>query len=219
MARSIMESLIDKGRVTRGWLGVLIQNLDEQMAEGFGFEGTEGVLIGDVMEGSPAERGGLQPGDIVLKFDGEEVADVNELRNRVAATEPGSKVPVVIFRDGERETLQVPIEQMEEGATVAAERTEEAENLGMTVGNIDEETADKLGLKNTRGVLVLEVERGSPAARAGVRPNDVILAVNRRRVQTMADYRKAMQQAEAGRGVLLRVKSDDLTRYVFVRPE
>lgn len=217
MAKSIMQSLIDHGKVVRGWLGVVIQNLDEAMAESFGFKGTNGVLVGDVTPDSPAEKAGMKQGDIILKFGGKETNDTNQLRQMVAVTSPGTKVKVEVFREGERETLEVTVGELESGLATIKGHEAEDEDLGMTLKNLTPEIAEQLGLKQTKGVVVTAVEPFSVAAKAGLRPGDVIVAVQNKPVNTLAEFNKAMSKQDLKKGVRLTVLSEGMRRFVLLK--
>ena len=217
MAKSIMQSLMDHGKVVRGWLGVGIQNLDEAMAESFGFEGTHGVLVGDVTPDGPAEKAGFKQGDIIVKFDGKQTKDSNQLRQMVAATSPGTKVEVEVFREGRRETLDVTVGELESGLATIKGREAEDEDLGMTLRSVTPEIAEQLGLKQAKGVVVTKVEPFSAAARAGLRRGDVIVAVQSKPVDTLAEFNEALSRHDLKKGVRLTVFTEGMRRFVMLK--
>jgi len=216
MAKSIMESLIKTGRVERGWLGVLIQNLDEDMAKSFKFRGTDGVLIGDVTKNSPAAKAGLKSGDIIVEYDGKAVKDVNQLRNLVAATTPDKNVTLEIYRNGKKRTVPIKIGLLETAQAKAGKKAGSSE-LGLSVETLTTELARKMGIEETKGVVVTAVEPGSPAAMVGIRPNDVILSINGREVPDPRAFNAAVAKADLKSGLRMRVKTGGLTRFVFVK--
>lgn len=216
LARSIMDSLRDNGIVTRGWLGVMIQDLDEGLAQSFDFEGTEGVLISQVQKGSPADDAGLRVGDIITKFNGEPLARVDQLRLRVAATDPGDKVDIVVFRDGRERTIKVEIGELEQEAPVATSGSF-VDTLGMQLRDLDSAIASQLGIETESGVVVTDVEPFSPAARAGLRSRDVITHVQGEPVDSVRDFRRELQSRDLDRGVRLTVVSGEAQRFVFLR--
>jgi len=216
MAKSIMGSLIQTGRVDRGWLGVLIQDLDEDMAKSFKWRGADGVLIGDVTKNSPAEKAGLRSGDIILEYDGEAVEDVNQLRNLVAATAPGKEVALRVHRDGKKETIKVKVGQLETAQGTAEEKTGSTE-LGLSVQTLSAELAQKMGIEEAKGVVVTGVEPNSPAARVGIRPNDVVLSVNGAEVADTAAFTAALAKCDLASGLRMRIKTGGLTRFVFIK--
>ncbi len=169
MAKSIMDSLISNGKVERGWMGVMIQNLNEDLAQSFGVQSTEGVLIGDVTPDGPAQKAGLEAGDILISFDGQKMKDMAQLRNTVAGTPPGKTVKIEVIRSGKPKTLTLKIGQLE-GAAVASKQEGSPHKLGLTVQTLTPELARSLGTDREKGVVVTSVEPGTPAARAGLRP-------------------------------------------------
>ncbi len=183
MARRVMDSLIATGRVDRGWLGVGIQDLNEQLARSFGYDKTEGVLVSQVMPDGPAHKAGFQVGDIIVRFNGKLVEDAHQLRHLVADTRIGARVPVVVFRKGREHTLHVTIGRMPSPEALASaapgiapQQSPARDRLGLHVQQLTPELARRLGHdENARGVVVV---RATGVARlAGIRPGDVILAV------------------------------------------
>jgi len=216
MVKSIMESLIETGRVERGWLGVLIQDLDEDMAKSFKFKGTDGVLVGDVTKDSPGEKAGLESGDIIVEYDGKAVGDVNHLRNLVAATSPDKEVALRVYRDGKEETIKVKVGRLDSAQAIAEKKTGSAE-LGLSVQTLSPDLAQKMGVEEAKGVVVTGVEPGSPAARVGIRPNDVILSVNGAEIPDAATFRSVLAKCNLADGLRMRVKTGGLTRFVFIK--
>jgi len=219
MARTIMDSLIEHGRVDRGWLGVSIQDLTEDLAASFGYDSTDGVLIGDVTDGSPAEKAGLKQGDIIVRFNGEPVKGVDELRIEVAATAPGTRVELQVFRDGKLQDVDVELGRLEDEEEVAApEREIAGERLGMSVRTLTDDVAQRLGYEiNPGGVVITAVEPFGPAARAGLRPRDVILRVQGVEIDSADDFRREIRRHDLDRGVRLTVLSGDVERFVILK--
>jgi serine protease Do len=221
MAGHVMHSIIDKGFVTRGYLGAMIQDLSEELAKSFKFESTNGVLVGDVMADSPAAKGGLKSGDIVTKYNGQPVETANELRNAVAATTPEKEVSLEIFRDGERKTIKLNVGQLDEDklATAVSGR-DSASDLGMTVETLTPQLASQLGLDNgARGVAVTKVEPGSLAARVAIERGDIVVTVGDEEISNVKQFREAMSQQNLKDGIRLQVMRDGIKRFVFVRSE
>ncbi len=216
MARSIMDSLIHNGQVVRGWLGVSIQPLDEGLAKSFGYSSTDGALIGNVLANGPAEHAGLEAGDIITKIDGAPVHDMNDLRNRIAATAPGSKATFEIFRNGHSQTVSVEIGRMENEAAVAAS-PEFTEELGIVLSDITPEAARALGLTNPDGVLVTSVDPTGAAARSGLRPNDVIVSANGVATTDVAELQRELGKHDLKDGVRLIVRTGESQRFVLLR--
>jgi serine protease Do len=220
LARNIVDSLVETGRVVRGFLGVGIQDLTQELAQSFGYDSTQGALIGDVTENSPAGRAGLKQGDIIVRFDGKEIEDVAELRLMVAATKPGTEADVVVFRNGKRRTLEVEIGELEtEDAPIVGEESS-PDRLGMSLHTLTPEIARSLGVdEGVRGAVITEVEPLSAAARAGLRPRDVIVAVGDEPVRDTGDLQQLLADADLEEGVRLRVMTGNMQRFVFLRSE
>ena len=217
MVKQIMEDIIDDGKVVRGWLGVTIQNLNEDLAASFDFEGTDGVLIGDVIDNGPGDEAGIESGDIVTHFDGERVEDMNHFRNRVAATKPGTKVEMKVFRDGKSKTLTVEVGELE-SQSFFAHGPAAPEDLGMRLQNITPDVAQRLRLQgDEQGVVVTQVEPGSMAEKAGIRSGDVIISVGSDRVGNLSYFRHALASQDLDKGVRLRVKTEGMQRFVFLK--
>ena len=227
MARQIMDSIIATGQVERGWLGAIIQDLTKDLASSFGYDSTDGVLIGDVVSGGPADKAGLQAGDIVLEYNGKPVADAAQFRNAVAATDPNSEAEIVVFRDGQRKTLQVKIGLLDEqvaarGPGVPGGGGAPAESLewGMNVKTLTPDLARQAGVdENQSGVVVTEVAPGSIAAEAGLRPGDVIVSVGGAPVANVSAFREAIDEAELEKGVRLQVNRQGMRRFVVIKSE
>lgn len=223
MAKTVSSSLITKGKVVRGWLGVAIQNLTEEMASSFEFTGTEGALVGQVQPGSPAEKAGMHQGDIVISFNGEKIKDVNQLRNLVADTAPGAAAPVIVFRDGKQQRLTVTVEELSQKETdLSAGETEEGSvtsTLGITVDNLTPDLARRLGSKRRSGAVVVSVQPGSIADDAGLLARDIIVSVNGKEIASVKEFSEAVneQAVKNGRGVRLVVESRGMERFIILK--
>lgn len=218
MASSVMNKLVDNGEVERGYLGALIQDLNEDLAASFGYDGKDGVLIGDVVGDGPADKAGLKAGDIVVELDGKRMSSSNQLRNTVAATPAGTTSKLRIYRDGKEQVLTVEIGQLEASARFAGRDGASDSDLGITVQTLTSETARQLGYDDdAKGVVVTEVERGSAAASAGIQPRDVIVSVSGNEVTDAAGFRKAIEASDLERGIRMQVLSDGVRRFVFIK--
>lgn len=200
VAMGIADQLKDKGYATRGWLGVMIQNVDQALAESFGLEKPGGALVSLVTDNSPAEKAGLQTGDVILKFNGRDVANQSALPPMVGAVAPGSSVEVDVMRDGKRKTLSVTIEALDSDvqarASVAPPVAEEADKLGAVVKDVPAERLSELGVDN--GVVVTDLDPNGSAAQAGVLAGDVIVALNRKPVNSVKDLDGLLEDVQPG---------------------
>jgi serine protease Do len=215
MAKSVLRDLIEKGKVTRGWLGVVIQNLDPSLAKQFDVDVIEGVLISDVQDGSPAKEAGFERGDIVIEYNDRKIADINELRNKVAQTEVGKKVKVKVLRGSKEKVLTVKIgEQPADLFAVGA--LPGGKDLGMTVQDLTEELAGSLGYEGESGVVVSAVEQGSSAAEADIKEGDLIKEVNREKIANVKEFKQALK-SEKGKDILLLIRRGMHTRFVIIK--
>jgi serine protease Do len=220
MVKSVFESIIETGSVERGWLGVSIQALTEDLAKSFNFEGTQGVLLADVIEDTPAARSGLKAGDIVVKVDSRRTNAPTELLDMVAKTKPGEKVTLEVYRDGKVQTIDVTLG--ERPAQVAARGgesspSEPVEDLGLRVQTLTPELAQRLGVRDVRGVVITAVESGSPAAQVGLQQGDVIGRVGETPVRSAEDFSRAMSSADLENGVRLQIHTPNGTRFVVLK--
>jgi serine protease Do len=222
LARSVMERIIQDGKVTRGYLGVLIQPVTEEIAREFKLPGAAGALIGEVTRGSPAEKAGIAEGDVILEFNGRPVADNRQLRLLVAQTPPDTSVTLKLSRDGKVETRSVTLGELRTGGLTRSDRnrpsaSQERELLdGVSVTDADYRTRRDYDLPDeVRGAVVTDVAADSPAGRAGLRPGDVIQEIDRRKVQNANEAIAASRDLRGDR-VLLRVWSQGARRYLVV---
>ncbi len=218
LAKEIVPQLKEKGHVTRGWLGVMIQKVTPDIAESLGLDEAKGALVADVVKGGPAEEAGIKQGDIIVEYDGKAINDSAELPLVVARTPVGKTVRVKVLRDKATQTLDVKIAELKEEETAEA-RGSTSEDLGMSVQTLTPDVAENLGVeRNVKGVVVTNVEPGGPAAEAGLRPRDIILEVNRTPVKDVDAYRKAVRGVGKGKSVLFLVRRGDNTIFLAVKP-
>ena len=218
MAKAIKEQLVKKGKVTRGYLGVVIQDVSEDLAKTFGLEKAEGALVSEVTEDSPASKAGIKRGDVIIEYDGKKVEDVGHLRNMVALTPVGKKVSLVVVRDGKRVTLTVKIGELtEEVASARGEPSGLLDKLGFAVQDLTPELARQFGYRVKQGVIISSVEPGSIAAAAGLREGMLIEEVNRRKVRDTDDFMSALSRSAGKKSLLLLVRDGKYSRFVVLK--
>ena len=211
LARNVMQQLIETGKVARGWLGVYIGTLDETMAEALGLDEPTGALVNQVTDNSPAEEAGMRDGDVILEVEGQKVEDSSELVNTIADYAPGTKVELTIWRNNDERRLTVELgERPSEGAQVVQE-SEDVENMfGIEVENLTNENMRRFEVDyDEDGVLVVNVERNSAAARKGIRPGDLLMSVDRKQVTNVREFNDAMKNIDRDKPVLFRLKRGD----------
>ncbi|RPI37520.1 MAG: DegQ family serine endoprotease [Nitrospiraceae bacterium] len=225
MARLVMDQLIQKGKVTRGWLGVTIQEITPELSQKFGLKAAKGALVGDVAKGSPAEKGGLKRGDVILEFNGRKVGDVGNLRNMVAQSKVGADIPMTILRSGKEYALHVTTAELPKDVSDAApESTPEDtafEGLaGLNVIELTGEISRQLGLpRDEKGVVVVRVDPGSSVEEAGLRKGDVVQEVDRKKVSGLADYNRIVADIRSGDTVLMFVNRGGKKFYVTAKAD
>jgi len=222
LAKELLPELEAKGKVTRGWLGVLIQKVTPEIAESMNLPKAEGALVANVSENSPAAQAGVKVGDVIVEFDGHTIKDSTELPMLVARTPVGKEVKVKVLRGGSPVTLTIKVgelkdEEEEEGQQQSGSSEE---GLGITVQPMTPEIAESLGLsRDLKGVVVSRVAPGSAAEEAGLRRGDVILEVNREPVKDLASFRKALKATAQKKSVLLLVRRGDNTIFIAIKRE
>jgi serine protease Do len=217
--RTVVGQLKDKGAVTRGWIGVQIQPVTDDMADSLGLQKAEGALVAEPQEGSPAVKAGIKAGDVIISVDGKTVKDARDLAKRIGAMAPGTSVKLEIVRDGKSQAFSLTLGELPKEQRQAKANTDEHEQpsgtqlprLGLTLA-----PADGVAGARKEGVVVTAVEPDGPAANHGFKSGDVILEVGGKAVSSPADVRKALSDArgENKRAVLMRVKSGEQTRFI-----
>jgi serine protease Do len=217
MAKEIVPQLEEKGRVVRGWLGVGIQEVTPALAKSFDLKEKKGALVSQVYKDSPAEKAGIEQGDIIVQYDSKDIADSKDLPRMVASTPVGKSVTVRLLRNGKPVEREVKVGEMEEKQEIA--KAPSQKSLGITIQNITPEIARGLGLKKDTGVVVTRVEPGSPASEAGLQSGDVILEVNRSQVKDAGDFVKKVEKARDQNNVLLFIQRGQNNLFAAVTPK
>jgi serine protease Do len=219
MVKEIAPQLKEKGHVTRGWLGVSIQELTPELSKSLGLKENKGALVAQVFSGSPAEKAGIEQGDVITEFDGKAIGDSKDLPRTVASTPVGKTVTVKISRVGKSMDREVKLGEMEEKGAEAAAKSPAHKSLGISIQNVTPELARSFGLKNDSGVLVVRVEPGSPASEAGIQEGDVISQVNRKPVKDVDDFAKKIENAKGQENVLLLIQRGQMNLFAAVKPK
>ena len=230
MARKVMDDLLNEGKVVRGWLGVVIQPLDDELAASFGLDSKRGVVVNELTKGGPADRAGIKRGDVILDFEGTPVKDADHLQSLVAARDPESAVNLRVRREGKDRTIQIKLGERpqnpreafahrgegggEEGGEPAAPV---GERLGLRVEPLTPNLARELGYEGDNGVVVGEIDRSGPAATKNVRRGDLIKEVNRKPVTSVADFDAALKEVKPGESALLLLQRDETTFFTAIK--
>ena len=219
LVRSVVRDLRRYGKVQRGWLGAMIQDVTPELAESFNLPEERGALIADLVPNGPADKGGLKRGDVVLRIDATEIKDSIELPKITAERLPGTTSTLTVNRDGQEITLAVVLGEFPEadGMIPPTEAASE-ERLGLKVQNLTPELARQFGLdEKETGVLIVTVQPGSAADEAQIRPGDILSELNRREIRTVADYRQALESARQDRMLLALVKREGNMLYTIIK--
>lgn len=219
VAKNMLAQLKTKGKVDRGWLGVVIQKVTPEIAKGFGLKESEGALVGDVMENSPAEKADLKRGDIIISFDGKKIKDMDTLPKIVGSTEIGKKVKIVIIRDGKTIEKDIVVGELKDEAMQISKKTAVEKDFGVVVQDITPEIAKHMNLKDKKGVIVTDVQPGSPAQDADIRSGDVIREIGRKPIRNVADFKAAMKNANIKEGIVMLIKRENTTFYAVLREQ
>ena len=210
--KTVVEQLRSNGKVIRGYLGVRFQPLTSDLAKSFGLDSEKGALIASVEKDTPAEKAGLKPGDIILEYDGKPINDGNELPRYVAGTPVDKKVKLVIFREKKKQDVYVTVGKLKDAEAAAAvkgggDSGSESEKISITVQELTKELADRMGIKDGKGLIITEVQSGSSAEEAGVAPGSIVIEVNGQRPETLESFRT----------LLSALKKDDVVRLLLKR--
>ncbi len=212
IAKEILPSLKEKGYVERGWLGVTVQKVTPEIAKTFGLPEPKGALVADITEDSPAEKAGIQRGDIIVEYNGQKISDIHELPRLVASTPIGSEVTIKVFRDGQYRDLKVVIEKLREGIATPEQFIEKL--IGIKVKTLHPAIAEQYGIRDGGAVVIVDVIIGSPADKTNLRKGDIIVEVNRKRVTSVEELASLLKELQKGDTVLFLLKRS--TGYLYM---
>ena len=216
LVKELLPQLRGKGKVTRGYLGVLIQKVTPDIAESLGMDKSQGALVANVSKDGPADKSGVKVGDVIIEFDGKEVKDSGDLPIIVARTPVDKKVRMKVLRDKNELTLNVAVGELKDEEVVAS--VPEKGELGLTVQRLTPQIAESLGLEKTEGVVVSAVEPGSAGDEAGIRRGDVVVEIDRKPIRSLDEYKKSVAKIRKGKGVLFLVRRGESTLFLALKP-
>jgi serine protease Do len=218
MAKEVMPQLKEHGKVIRGWIGVYIQEITDDLQESLDLKDSNGALVADVVKDSPADEAGVKRSDVIVSFNGKPIKRMEELPRAVAATPVGKKVEMEVIRDGRTKTLEIKVGLLKEEAEAGTPGETTRKDFGMVLQKITPELADSMNLEERAGLLVSDIEQGGPAWEAGMRRGDIILEVNRKTVTDIEEFRAALKSREKDRATLFLVKRNGNTLFFGVKP-
>ena len=220
MAKKVMQDLITKGYVVRSWLGVYIQNVDDNVAKALKLSNRDGALVSDIVEKSPAEKAGLEQGDVIVEFNDVLIHDSAHLKNIVSSTPPGSLSKVIIFRDEKKKSVNVTLEEIEKSddKTIASMPLNDRD-FGLEVKDVNKTLAEKYGVPMEQGVVVINVIPNSEAFDAGIQEGDLITRVGTEKIKSKREFKSQLKKAKKQGSVLLLVIRDDMSRFVALEVE
>jgi serine protease Do len=220
MVKPVMDQILTHGKVVRGYLGILPQDVTPELAKAFNYNQPGGVLIGNVANDTPAQKAGLHQGDVITALNGQATTDKNTFRNSVAAMAPGTNVKLDVWRGGKTMTFNITLAELQPDKNAQegpADNSATGGLEGVNVQNITSDIAQQLNLPaSTKGVVITSIDDASPAAAAGLNRGDVIQEVNHKPVTSVADYQSAVASSPANQPLLLLINEGGITRYVVV---
>lgn len=218
IAKDILPNLRTKGKVVRGWLGVSVQGITEDIAKKLKLKTEEGALVSDVFKGDPADKAGIKTGDVIIEIDGKHVKNTHELIKIVAGITVGEKIRIKVLRDGTQKTFTVSVTERPESKELAGEEPEEVgKYFGMTVQGITPEIAEHLGLPNIAGVIITQVKDGGPADEAGVQTGDIIRRINNSEISSLEEYQSVMAESASEDTILVLIQRGKSKFFAVIR--
>ena len=219
IAKGMLEDLKSKGKVVRGWLGITVQDITQEIADSLNLKEPRGALVGNVIPGEPAEKAGIKTGDIIIALDDRKIPDTHELLQIIAAIPVGRQVHVTVLRDGREQRLALTVGERKEAKDLVGQKVMPSDALGMTVQEITPELSTHFGLSEKAGVVVTQIKAGGPAEEAGLRTQDIILKINKVKISSLKDYFAAISKTAPGETLLIFVKRGDSSFFLTLRKE
>ncbi len=219
LAKSIIDELKTEGKITRGYLGIYLQEITEDLKDALNLPSLEGILISDVVDNTPASKAGIKNGDVILEFDGKKVKDMQSFRILVASTPVNKKVKVKIFRDNKEKLIDVKIGEYPEELSGIIEEEEDKSELGLKVIDVTDPQAQRFDLDATSGVVVIDVETNSPAEDAGVRVGDAIVSIDKEKIDNLTTYHAVVSKLAKGKPAIFHIQRGQRKLYVAITPK
>lgn len=220
IAVNIIDQLRSNGKVVRGWLGVLVQQITPEIAESLGLQETKGALVADITPDGPAEKAGIKRRDVIIGFDDTEINEMSQLPKSVAATPPGTKSEIILLREGKKKKISVLLGQLPEiiAKKPKIEEKKDVENdLGLAVQEINPIIQKRLNLQDSQGVIIVNVRRASPAWNAGLRKADIIVEINKKEIKDIEEYKNIINKIKQDESLLFLVRRNQNTIYVALK--
>jgi serine protease Do len=220
MAKDLIPQL-KKGKIVRGWLGVMIQEITSDLQDKLGLKDKNGALVGDVTEGGPADKAGVERGDVITAFDGKEIGEMSELPMIVATTPVGKNAKIDVIRKGEKKTLDIKIGELkdDEGSQAKSAGFNNSNELGFKAGDLTAERAKQFNLTEKSGVVILQVTSGSPAEEAGLKAGDIVVEIDREKITDLSQFNKKVRGYKTGDTILLLVKRSGSSLFLTMKVE
>ena len=217
LAEQIAYQLIKKGEVTRGFLGIIIQQITPELAESFNVKPGQGIIISQVNNNSPAEKAGLHQGDVIVEFRGKPVKEVGNFRNQVALVPPGSREKLVILRNGKRKIINITIGELSKEDKLAAKGPKQsAEEIGLSVQTLTPQIAKQFNVNPGKGVVVTQVQPGSIAAIGGIKVGTIILEVNQKPVNNADEFQAEIKRSSTKKRALLLTRNGNIQQFIVL---
>ena len=223
MARKIMRDLIEKGTVSRGWLGVGIQDVSHDLAKAFKLKSTKGSLITGIMQNTPAQKAGMRKGDVVIRINDKLIQNSNHLRNEIANAGAFTEIEMELIRDGKTVLLKLKLDERPKKIgrmktlPEPTQTLEQVELLGMTVEELTEENAKQFGIERGIGVVISNVKSGSQAEKSGLLPGMIVQEAERQSVSNIDTFKEIIKDIDQGKGILLLIRTRNGSRYIFLQ--
>jgi serine protease Do len=220
MAKELLPQL-KKGKVVRGWLGVSIQTITPELQNKLGLKDPRGALVGDVIQGGPAQKAGVQSGDVIVTFDGKAINELNELPLTVASTPVGKNTKIDVIRNGEKKTFDIKVGELKDEEPTTSQPKSGGENystgLGFTVANITPEMASQYNLPSKKGVIIVDVDNGSPAEEAGLQSGDIVAEIEREKIADTSQFNRKIKAYKKGDTVLFLIKREGASLFLTLK--